>query len=232
MSPKAGMLTISPAMPGDLPTPATRLRVPAGANIDVSPQGEGALYTPVPLQLGVVLVDHASGRSALGAASSPFAEWGNPGDWHYDVTTMTIAAPVPGGITTSDLVAIRLPGLLRQALRPLVTVLADDGSFTIGGGDPDERAVAAYVTAQLVRDNPTQAVAAELGINANAAGQRVFRLRKAGRLPASKRGKKPCPDGPSLSASFPPAAGNPDRPGRTRPPSTPTKRPKRGASSS
>jgi hypothetical protein len=236
---RTGMVIISPPGHGGMEVPPTRLRLPGGVNIEVRPQGEGALYTPVALQLGVILIDQATGRDTLAPASTPNWPGGLPdwvtrvGDWRYDVISLDLfAATVPGGINPRDLVAIRLPGLLRRALRPLVMVLGPDDGFTIDGDDPDERAIAAYVTAQLVRDNPTQAVAAELGINANAAGQRVFRLRRAGRLPASKRGKQPCPDGPYPSVSSLPAAGRPAPPVSTQPPSTATTRPKRGRSSS
>ncbi len=106
------------------------------------------------------------------------------GDWVFMVATFQLTGNIyRGGVTPRDLAAIRLPGLMARALKPVVSVVADDGSLTFGPTDPDERARLAYFIAQLVGENPTQAVAAELGVSSNAAAQRVFRLRRDGRLP-------------------------------------------------
>ena len=226
-----GFVDIAPPGHGHMAVPSTRLRVPGVVTINAEPVGEGALYTPVALEAVVWLIDPT-------AKTVPFGE-GVPtwivhiGDWRYEVVALRLSGNVDSGwINPRHLAAIRLPGLLRRALRPLVVLVSDDGGFTLGGQDPDERAVLAYITAQLVNDNPTQAVADELGVNANAAGQRVFRLRKAGRLPASKKGRPLCPDGPSQSGNSPQAVGKHAPMGSARPPSSPTKKQGLGASTS
>lgn len=228
-----GTYDIAPPGHGDQEVPSTRFRVPGAVEIEVEPTGEGALYTPVALKIVVLLIDNTT----KAAPDPKLFRWVvRVGDWRYQVFTMQLTGNVyQGGLLSRDLVALRLPGLLSRALRPQVLLVSDDGGYTIDSQDPDERAIVAYVTAQLVNDNPTQAVAAELGINANAAGQRVFRLRRAGRLPASttRRGKKkPCLDDPSPSVSSPPGAGRPARPVSTPPLSTSTRTRKRGASES
>lgn len=181
------MVDISPPGWGDVDVPATRLRVAAALKIVVDPIGEGAEYTPVDLKADVVLHDRATQRSILdpwfaGALAGPHI-----GDWRYQVVELSLSG---GAITPATLVAIRLPALLRRALRGLV-LLVKDGGYSLDPSDFDERAIAAYVTAQLIGEHPTSAVAAELGVKPNAAGQRVYRLRRAGRLPAvtPKKGK-------------------------------------------
>ena len=183
-----GYSTITPPGRGDVQIPTTRLRVPGGFEIVVEPEGEGGLYTTVPLHLATMLVDEASGGLPTRFGTVPEGV-ALPGDWRYRVVKLAILSDQ--GVGPADLVKISLPGLLQRALRPYVSVITEDEwGLTIGSQDPDERAVVAYVIAQLVSANPTQAVADELGINPNAAGQRVYRLRRAGRLPASTRGKK------------------------------------------
>jgi hypothetical protein len=221
-----GYFTISPPGRGNVRIPSTRLRVPGGIEITVEPDGEGALYTPVPLHLATVLFDETSGGLPTRFGRGVPEGVALPGDWRYRVVKLTLLSDQ--GVGPTDLVKIRLPGLLQRALRPYVSVIADDeGGLTLGSQDPDERAVLAYVIAQLVGDNPTQSVATELGVSANAAAQRVWRLRQAGRLPAvpkkpvakkpkkavPKKGTASWPDDPSRSASSRAAGGKPARQG-------------------
>lgn len=193
--PQHGMVDIVPPGFDTDSTAPVRFRVPAGAVIRVEPPGaldpadEANEYSPVPLTLEVQLVAHEVVTPGPGAADPVLASMAG---WRYEVTDLRLSPGPAGGVTSKTLVSIRLPGLLRRALRPYITRMDPDGSFTIGSADPDDRAVLAYVEALLIGDHPTQAVAAELGVKPNAAAQRVFRLRRAGRLPylaASKRGK-------------------------------------------
>jgi hypothetical protein len=163
----------------------------------VTPVGEALEYTPVALRLEARLYNAATGMGV----GNPFAS-GPPyvGDWRYAVVELAldtfIESPdnptkmAAGNITAATLAAVRLPALLRKGLAHVV-LFVKDGGFSIDPQDFDERAVAAYVRAQLVADNPTTAVAEELGVTPNAAAQRVYRLRRAGRLPAvPKKGSK------------------------------------------
>jgi hypothetical protein len=177
----------------DRRTPNTILRVPHGASIEVDPTGEEAEFTPVPLKLFVELVNRSLDKPDRIIRLRPK----NPatvqiGNWRYEVSTLRLDATdvPPTYITPSTLTAIRLPGLLQRALRPLVALVDEEGSYTLGSDDPDDRAVLAYVVAVMTHDNPTTAVATELGTNPNAAAQRVYRLRRSGRLPSTTKGKK------------------------------------------
>ena len=107
------------------------------------------------------------------------------GDWAYEVEEMTITGPV----TPAVLTAIRPPGPAQE--KPAGAHLGGHRrGCVLDPTDSDERAIVAYITAQLTGDNPTTAVAAELGVKPNAAAQRVYRLRRDGRLPTvSKKGK-------------------------------------------
>ena len=182
-----GLVDITPPGRGDVEIPTTRLRVPGVLRLTVEPAGEGAEYTPVHLTADVVLHDQATGRSVLAPWFASF-EGPHVGDWRYAVAELHLTG---GGIIPATLTKIRLSARLRRALRGVVLLVKDEGGFAIDPSDFDERAVAAYVTAQLVGDNPTSAVAAELGVKTNAAAQRVSRLRKAGRLPAAAKKGKP-----------------------------------------
>lgn len=181
-----GMVTIAPPGSGKVKVPRTRLRVPAALTVKVDPVGEGADYTPVPLELVVGLTDRQTGLTPLtGVWEHVAPDVARIGDWRYEVAKMTLEGPV----TPAVLVAIRLPGLLRRALRHLVLVVTDTG-FTIDPSDRDELALTAYFSAQLVGDDPVKAVATQLDVKPNAAAQRIYRLRKAGRLPAVKKGAR------------------------------------------
>jgi hypothetical protein len=59
---------------------------------------------------------------------------------------------------------------------PLVALVDEEGSYTLGSNDPDDRAVLAYVIAAMTHDNP--------------AAQRVYRLRRSGRLPSTTKGRR------------------------------------------
>jgi hypothetical protein len=184
-----GSVDISLVSP-DRRTPNTTLRVPQGVRIEVDPTGEGVEFTPVPLKLFMELIERSSGKPPLRVkASRPKVMIG---DWRYEVRTLLLDATATTGtyIAPSTLKAIRLPGLLQRALRPLVALVDEEGNYTLGSEDPDDRAVLAYAVAVMTHDNPTTAVATELGTNPNAAAQRVYRLRRAGRLPSTTKGKK------------------------------------------
>jgi hypothetical protein len=179
-----GLVTIAPPGQGDVLVPRTRLRVPAVVDVTVDPAGEGAEYTPLRLELRAGLMDQSTGCTLVGGPWSHAApDVPRIGDWKYEVARLVVSPTDDTPVTPSGLAAIRIPGLLRRSLRHLVLLVTDAG-YTIDPSDLDERAVAAYVTAQLVGEHPTKAVAAELGANSNAAAQRVHRLRAAGRLPA------------------------------------------------
>jgi hypothetical protein len=181
-----GIVTIAPPGRGDVDVPKTRLRVPAILSIKVQPVGDGAEYTPVPLELVVGLVDRESGQTAFtGMWEHVSPEVVRIGDWRYEVAKMAVEGPV----TPAVLAAIRLPGLLRRALQHLVLVVTDEG-WTIDPHDRDEVALVAYVSAQLIGEDPVQAVATQLDVKPNAAAQRIYRLRRAGRLPAVKKGAR------------------------------------------
>ena len=135
-----GYVTIVP-----LGVPTIGLRVPAsvevvaevGDGIGQDPVGETAVYTPVHLKAVAMCMDRAT-RQPVNYLSQSDAP--QVGDWVYDVLTLHLTGSMlEGGITPRDLAAIRLPGLMARALRPVVSVVADDGSMTFGATDPDER---------------------------------------------------------------------------------------------
>jgi hypothetical protein len=180
------LVDISPPGRGDEIVPSTVLRVPKALRIQLEPVGEAREFSPVGLRLEALLIDQSTGRSIVDPWFAGAFEGPHVGDWRYIVTELTLTGV---DITAATLTAIRLPALLRRALAGVV-LFVKDGGFSLDPQDFDERAVAAYVRAQLVGENPTTAVAQELGVSPNAAGQRVYRLRKAGRLPAAaKKGK-------------------------------------------
>ena len=90
-------------------------------------------------------------------------------------------------ITATGLLEIKLPPILRKALRPEVKArrLLSNGEWSTGITEED-LVPTTYLIAQLVGDNPTAAVAEELGISRQTAAQRVARARKAGLIPPAK----------------------------------------------
>lgn len=227
-----GLVTIAPPGSGDTKVPKTRLRVPAVLNITTEPVGEGAEFSPLVLKLNVGLMDRSTGHTAVtGPWQHVSSDVPRIGDWRYEVYDLQASA-WESPVTPTALAAIRLPALLRRALRHVVLLVTDDG-YSIDPADLDERAIAAYVTAQLIGEHPTKAVAAELGVSSNTAAQRVYRLRQDGRLPTvTKKGRAKWATVPSPSDSSAQDAGKPDQPASTRRRSRATTKPKRGASSS
>ena len=198
-----GLVTIAPPGSGDVAVPPTRLRVPGILIVTTEPTGEGAEYSPLALELSVGLMDRTTGLTAVTGMWQHVAAGRAT---HRRLALRDLQADRASDlrrrrVTPTALAAIRLPALLRRALRHVVLLVTDEG-YSIDPADLDERAIAAYVTAQLIGEHPTKAVAAELGINANAAAQRVYRLRQDGRLPAvTKKGTAQWATAPSPSAS-------------------------------
>ena len=207
---EGGSIDIVPFAPGQEQTTKqtsnTRLRVPQMVHIDVEPTGDEVDLTVVPVKVVTILdrSDAVGPYRTVGVkdASGQPVELVWLGDWRYAVvhlaldtlavaprTTQEAAVKPRTAITTASLTALRLPALLQRALRPQVALVDEDGAYVTGSQDPDDKAVVEYLIAQMVSGNPTTAVAEALGVNPNAAAQRVHRLRKVGRLPAAKRGR-------------------------------------------
>jgi hypothetical protein len=94
-------------------------------------------------------------------------------------------------ITATGLIEVKLPPLIRKALRPEIRARRQlsNGDWSTGISEED-LVPTTYRLAQLVGDNPTAAVAEELGITRQAAAQRVARARKQGHLPPTRKGAR------------------------------------------
>ena len=119
-----GMVTIAPPGKGNVKVPPTRLRVPGILVVKVEPTGEDAQHTPLGLELLVGLVDKVTGL----AVTSPMWKVMPPeepliGDWRYEIATLTARPTDATPVTPTALAAIRLPAVLRRALRGLVLLV-------------------------------------------------------------------------------------------------------------
>lgn len=100
-----------------------------------------------------------------------------------------------GGIDFEAVRSFNYRRVLRQGLAGVVRPVSDQGDGLLStqrkppGVDPNWDVALAYVIAKAVGDNPTQAVAHDLGISQPAAAQRVRRARQLGYLPKTTRGR-------------------------------------------
>jgi hypothetical protein len=89
-----------------------------------------------------------------------------------------------------------LPGLLLRALSSGFGLMRRvrrgefEGPIDIGDLDDDDRAVLSYKLAYAIGQPPTAAVAEHFGISTTAAAKRIERLRDAGRLSKTERGRR------------------------------------------
>ena len=104
--------------------------------------------------------------------------------------TYTPSENVPP-VTAAGLLDVKLPPILRKALRPQIVARRklSTGEWSTGFTE-DDLVPATYLLAQLVGEHPTAAVAQELGITRQAAAQRVSRARKQGQLPPTTKGAR------------------------------------------
>jgi len=94
-------------------------------------------------------------------------------------------------ITTRGIMQISLPAILRRALyRKFSTRFRDKYGDLVERVALDDEPDVIYMRAQAMGEDPTKAVAKELGISPGAAAQRVARARKQGLLPPTTRGAR------------------------------------------
>jgi hypothetical protein len=158
------------------------LRGVASAVINVH---RGSPLSPLPLELSVVLFEGRYVVRALSAEAVLIDDM-NP---NIDLAPLVDEhGRRPLGVTIDVLSRVRLPEIIRQALRGHVVLGRDDEGGSHWTPPDSDDPVVIYLTARACGEHPTKAVAAQLGISHAAAAQRIARARKAGLIPPTKRG--------------------------------------------
>ena len=147
----------------------------------------GQIRTPSRL---TVIVD-AHGRPDIERITFEVALVGR----RYHVQRLEAVALPGGGIELSDLGRLPLSRFFEHAIASKFELVTPDGETYSAEQpvpepiDPLHQVAITYSAAVAVGRPPTQAVAEDLGITANAAAQRVRRAREAGYLPPTTPGK-------------------------------------------
>jgi len=148
--------------------------------------------SPWPLRLGVALnEDRRYVITKLEVRAGATAHRGGSNlTQPLRVTNLMPSTDLPP-ITTRGIMQISLPTILRRALKgKFSTRFRDADGDLVERVVPDDAPDLIYMRAQAMGEDPTKAVAKELGISPGAAAQRIARARKQGLLPPTTRGAR------------------------------------------